>query len=138
MTQSKIPRVSVIVPGPDQGVAVRVTPPDSRLKVLVRARLGCLEVRIAPEGYQVEVEILPKELIESLGSELFGPGQGEAAGDQGAPGQHFSASSSFLSVEPMEVRFYRGLMEAADTNLVRRLDSSSVLEEVPEDAASKR
>ena len=131
MIQSKTPRVSVIVPGPDHGVAVRVTPPDSRLQVLVRAKDDCLEVRITPQGFQVEVEILPAEATGHVDGKLFVSAfetQGEpGSGLQAAP---LSPASSHLSMEPVEVTFYRSMMEAADTALVSQLEAAEVPEPV--------
>jgi hypothetical protein len=103
-------------------VAVKVTPSDSRLQVLVSARDDSLEVIITPHGSQVEVEILPAAQARHVDGELFRAGPGPAGEAGLGQGGAAAAGSSHLSMEPMEVRYYRSLLEAADTALASQLD----------------
>ncbi|MDR1657568.1 MAG: hypothetical protein LBT47_08445, partial [Deltaproteobacteria bacterium] len=136
MNYVKIPRVEVKVPHPDRTVAVRVTPSESRLFVSVTTTGDCLEVRVTPRGYQVEVTVLPED-GEDFSSDRPGGPLPCPSIESGPPGPQAHprgavSESSFLAVEPDDVVFYRGLIEADGSGLAGQLEVRSYQNEVLE------
>jgi hypothetical protein len=117
-------------------VAVRVKPSESRLFVSVVTSDDCLEVKITPRGFHVEVSVLPEDDAEYQGDRTDLPGGGKPFYDPPPPigsSANGGPASSVLLVEPSEVDFYQGLMESADTAMVSELEIAPPSEEQTEE-----
>jgi hypothetical protein len=126
-------------------VTVRVSPPESRLYVLVTSRVEALEVMISPKGAEVEVLVVPveQEAADFAGSPDAsgtrgleggfagggGPGGLEAGGTGAGPAAAFDsprpgpAESSQLHVEPEDVAGLKELLDSDSFELAAKLGS---------------
>ncbi|MDR2366604.1 MAG: hypothetical protein LBF58_00610, partial [Deltaproteobacteria bacterium] len=131
MSNSKLPRVSVKIPGKERGVAVTVKPPESRLYLMVTSEGEALEVKVSPEGLSVEVTVLPLEGDDPQAIGDFPDPTVPTPGPPGPPPQGPLAvppakpDSSFIVVESGDLDVFKEISGSSATFLAMKLSEPS-------------
>ncbi|MDR3204387.1 MAG: hypothetical protein LBV23_06550 [Deltaproteobacteria bacterium] len=129
MNNLKNPRVRVKVPGKNRSVEVKVTPPETDLYVKVGQEGEALVVRIAPNGFQVEVNVSSVDETDLEGQSSFvasfsspsspvpstpAPSTPDSSSSEGLIGERQTSDSSRLEVEAQDLAALRVLFEQSD------------------------